>query len=74
MRTPVPCLTFSVISTFSGCGGSCLGYRVAGGKIHLAVEWNKAAAAIYSLNFPGTPRHVGAAHVRDTILRRETDA
>lgn len=59
MHAPIPGLIFSVVSTFSGCGGSCLGYRMAGGSIRLAIEWNKAAAAIYALNFPGTPLHVG---------------
>jgi len=46
---------FTVISTFSGCGGSSLGYHLAGGKVLLAVEWNKAAADTYRANFPDTP-------------------
>jgi DNA (cytosine-5)-methyltransferase 1 len=46
---------FSVVSTFSGCGGSSLGYKLAGGKILLAVEYDKNAALSYQLNFPTTP-------------------
>ena len=47
--------TFSVITTFSGCGGSSLGYQMAGGKIHLAVEYDQNAVDTYRLNFPETP-------------------
>ena len=32
-----------VVSTFSGCGGSCLGYRMAGYKVVYANEFIKAA-------------------------------
>jgi DNA (cytosine-5)-methyltransferase 1 len=46
---------FTVVSTFSGCGGSSLGYRNAGGKVLLAVEWDDNACATYRLNFPDTP-------------------
>lgn len=46
---------FSVISTFAGCGGSSLGYTLAGGKVRLAVEWDDNAVATYRLNFPETP-------------------
>jgi len=45
----------NVISTFSGCGGSSLGYKLAGGKVLLAVEWDANAVACYRLNFPDTP-------------------
>ena len=48
-------MSFSVVSTFSGCGGSSLGYALAGGKMLLACEWEKNAAATYSFNFPSTP-------------------
>lgn len=47
--------TFTIVSTFSGCGGSSLGYRWAGGKILAAVEWDSHAAECYRLNFPETP-------------------
>lgn len=45
---------FSVISTFSGCGGSSLGYAMAGGKVCLAVEFDDNAVETYRLNFPWT--------------------
>jgi DNA (cytosine-5)-methyltransferase 1 len=50
---------FNVISTFSGCGGSSLGYQLAGGKVRLAVEWDDNAVATYRLNFPKTPIYHG---------------
>ena len=48
-----------MISTFSGVGGSSLGYQLAGGKVRLAVEWDKNAVAIYRKNFPDTPLVAG---------------
>lgn len=53
---------FNVISLFSGCGGSSLGYQMANGKIVLAVEWNENAVNTYKLNFPGTPVYHGDIH------------
>jgi DNA (cytosine-5)-methyltransferase 1 len=50
---------FTVVSTFSGCGGSSLGYKNAGGRVLLAVEWEKNAVETYKLNFPGTPVYHG---------------
>lgn len=50
---------FTVISTFSGCGGSSLGYQMAGGKILLAIEWDNNAVETYKLNFPQTPIYHG---------------
>lgn len=50
---------FTVVSTFSGAGGSSLGYQLAGGKVRLAVEWDDHAAATYRLNFPDTPLYHG---------------
>lgn len=49
----------SVISTFAGCGGSSLGYRLAGCKVRLAVEWDDGAAAIYRRNHPDTDLYHG---------------
>lgn len=43
-----------VISTFSGCGGSSLGYKRAGGEMLLAVEWEKNAVDTYAKNHPTT--------------------
>lgn len=46
---------FTVISTFSGCGGSSLGYKLAGFKELLAIDYNKNAAKTFKLNFPEVP-------------------
>ncbi|MEZ5951204.1 MAG: DNA cytosine methyltransferase [Planctomycetaceae bacterium] len=48
-----------IISTFSGCGGSSLGYKQAGGKVLLAVEYDDHAAACYRANFPDTKLYHG---------------
>lgn len=63
---------FTVVSTFSGCGGSSLGYQAAGGKVRLAVEWDQNAAETYRLNFPDTPLYcgdIGALSVEETLTR-----
>lgn len=52
-------MSFQVITTFSGCGGSSLGYQLAGGKIRLAVEWDDNAVETYRMNFPDTPVYHG---------------
>jgi site-specific DNA-cytosine methylase len=60
---------FKVISSFSGCGGSCLGLRMAGFETVWANEFVPAARAVYRLNHPGvfldgrdvrrvTPQHI----------------
>ena len=41
---------FTVASTFSGCGGSCLGYRMAGFRVLWANEFVPAAQAAYLAN------------------------
>lgn len=43
-----------VISTFSGCGGSSLGYKLAGFDMRLACEWDDHAVMTYKANFPKT--------------------
>lgn len=43
-----------VVSTFSGCGGSSLGYRMAGFRIVYANEFIPAAQETYRANFPQT--------------------
>jgi DNA (cytosine-5)-methyltransferase 1 len=65
-------MTFSVVSTFSGCGGSSLGYQMAGGKVLLAVEWDDNAVATYRLNFPKTDVYHGdiSKLTIDEILER----
>lgn len=46
---------YSVISTFSGCGGSSLGYKLAGYDVKCAVEFIPNASETYKANFPDTP-------------------
>jgi DNA (cytosine-5)-methyltransferase 1 len=46
----VPWNGFTAISTFSGCGGSCLGYRMAGFRVAWASEFIPAAAEVYRAN------------------------
>lgn len=51
----IPPNGLTAISTFSGCGGSSLGYRMAGYKIAYANEFIPAAFATYTANMaPGT--------------------
>ena len=49
----------TVISLFAGCGGSSLGYSMAGFRELLAVEWNDNAVATFRLNFPDVPVYHG---------------
>jgi DNA (cytosine-5)-methyltransferase 1 len=49
----------TVISTFAGCGGSSLGYKLAGFKELLAVECDDNAVATFRLNFPEVPVYHG---------------
>ena len=57
----------TVISTFTGAGGSCLGFRMAGYRTLCAVEFIAEARDTYAANFPGVSieprdiREVGAA-------------
>lgn len=44
----------SVVSTFSGAGGSCLGFRMAGYRVLWANEFVPAAQDTYRLNAPST--------------------
>lgn len=48
----VPWNGYTAVSTFSGCGGSCLGYRWAGFKVAWASEFIPAAAETYRANHP----------------------
>ena len=60
----------TVISTFAGCGGSSLGYSMAGFKECLAVEWDAHAVSTFKLNFPGIPvfhGDIGALTVEDAL-------
>lgn len=46
--------TPKVISLFAGCGGSSLGYKLAGCQVLAAVEYDRNAAAVYRENFERT--------------------
>jgi DNA (cytosine-5)-methyltransferase 1 len=46
--------TFTVVSTFSGAGGSSQGYKLAGGTVKLSLEWEQNACDTYRLNHPDT--------------------
>lgn len=46
----IPWNGFNVVSTFSGCGGSCLGYRMAGFRVLWANEFIKPARETYKAN------------------------
>ena len=51
----IPWNGMTVVSTFSGCGGSSLGYRMAGFRVLLASEFVEAARDSYRANMrPGT--------------------
>lgn len=46
---------YNVISLFSGCGGSSLGYKMAGFNVRGALEFVEQARETYAVNFPNTP-------------------
>ncbi len=50
----IPWNGYNVISTFSGCGGSSLGYKLAGFKVLWANEFIPIAADTYERNHKGT--------------------
>ena len=64
---------YRLVSTFSGCGGSCLGFEMAGYRVLWASEFVPAAQEVYRLNHPGVHldtrdiREVGATSVLDEI-------
>jgi DNA (cytosine-5)-methyltransferase 1 len=45
---------FTAVSTFSGCGGSSLGYKLAGFRVAWASEFIPAAQETYRANHPAT--------------------
>jgi DNA (cytosine-5)-methyltransferase 1 len=49
----------TVISLFAGCGGSSLGYSMAGFRELLAVEWDDNAVETFKLNFADIPVYHG---------------
>lgn len=52
-----------VVSTFSGCGGSCLGFRMAGYEVVWASEFIPAARESYLANYPDA--RVDARDIRE---------
>lgn len=67
----LPWCGLNVVSTFSGAGGSCLGYRMAGMRVLWASEFIPAAAEVYKLNYPNS--HLDTRDIRkvdpDDILQ-----
>ena len=59
----IPWNGYCVISTFSGCGGSCLGFEMAGFKVIWASEFIPAAQEVYRLNHPDV--HLNTQDIRD---------
>lgn len=53
---------FRAVSTFSGCGGGCLGLKMAGIDVVWASEFIPAAAETYRANFPGV--HLDTRDIR----------
>ena len=45
----------TLVSTFAGCGGSSLGYRMAGFKELLAIDLDENSVETFKLNFPRVP-------------------
>lgn len=62
-----------MVSTFSGCGGSCLGFEMAGFDVVYATEFVEAARDTYRLNHPEhvfiDPRDVRAVQSSDILAK-----
>lgn len=61
---------YKVASTFSGGGGSCLGYRMAGCKVIYANEFVPAAQETYKANHPNSfldTRDIRTVHASDIL-------
>lgn len=58
----VPWNGHTVVSTFSGCGGSCLGFRMEGYRVLYASEFVPAAQETYIANAPDT--HLDTRDIR----------
>jgi DNA (cytosine-5)-methyltransferase 1 len=54
---------YTCASTFSGAGGSCLGYEMAGFRVAWASEFVHAAQEVYRLNHPDT--HLDTRDIRE---------
>ena len=49
---------FTVVTTFSGGGGSSVGYKLGGGKVLLMNEFIEEGVKTYLLNHPNTPHEM----------------
>lgn len=59
-----------VVSTFSGCGGSCLGYKRAGCEVVLASDFEENAVKTYEMNHDNP---VWKANIRDMTGKKVLD-
>ena len=67
---------YNVVSTFSGAGGSCLGYRMAGYRVLYAVEFVPAAQDTYKANHPNSyldTRDVRLIDPKDILEKTDLD-
>jgi DNA (cytosine-5)-methyltransferase 1 len=60
---------FSVASLFAGAGGSCTGYRLAGGDVRVVVEFSPSAARTYRRN--NSSSIVEQRSIRDILAEPE---
>ncbi len=56
-----------MVSTFSGCGGSCLGFRMAGFEVLWASEFIPAAQEVYRAN-PSPTTHLDTRDIRQVTV------
>lgn len=66
----IPWNGYNVVSTFSGGGGSCLGYRLAGFRVLWANEFIPAAQSTYKANHPRSyldTRDIRQVHPEDIL-------
>ena len=59
----IPWNGYNAISTFSGCGGSSLGYKMAGFRVLWASEFIPAAQDTYRANHPATILDLSLIHI-----------
>lgn len=59
---------FTVVSTFAGGGGSCIGYHLAGGRVLLANEFVAEARRTYRANFPNAL--IDERDIREIVANR----
>jgi len=66
----VPDNGYRIVSTFSGCGGSCLGFEMDGYRVLWASEFVPAAQDVYRINHPVVPldtRDIRAVTAEDIL-------